>query len=107
MSYEQLELILRAITIVIILFVTNFIEPYIKSKISVTELAKLENYIRTGVRCAEQIYTPEQWAEKKAYVLSHIKALIGEVVKLDLTDEQIDTLIEGIVYEVKKDVKGK
>lgn len=102
MTYEQMEILVKALGVIMSLVITFVIKPYIDSKVSATEQAKLENYIKTGVRCAEQIFTPEQWAEKKQYVIDYVAGLLGNVVKLDLTPEEIDSLIEGFVYEVKR-----
>ena len=104
MTFEQLEIIVKAIGVVIALIVTFIIKPLIESKLSETELHKLENYVRIAVRCAEQIYDPEEWKLKKLYVLEYASGLLGDKVDLELTQEQLDTLIEGLVNEVKHGV---
>lgn len=103
MTYEQMEILVKALGVIISLVITLVIKPYIDSKVSATEQAKLENYIKVGVRCAEQIYTPEEWDKKKEYVVDYVSGLLGNLVKLDLTAEEISSLIEGFVYELKKE----
>lgn len=102
MTYEQLEILIKAVFVFVSLVVTLIIKPLIESKVSTVELEKLENYIKVGVRCAEQIYTPEQWKEKKNYVTNYVQGLLEEKIDLKLTEQQIDTLIEGCVNLVKK-----
>lgn len=103
MTYEQLEIIIKALAVIVSVIVTFIIKPYIDSKITATEQAKIENYIRIAVRCAEQIYTPEEWAEKKAYVLNYVTNILNEsnLVNIELSPADIENLIEGIVFEVK------
>lgn len=102
MSYEQLEILVKALGVLMSLVITFVIKPYIDSKISQTEQEQLLKYIETGVRCAEQIYTKEEWAEKKAYVVEYVAGILSNLVHLNLTAEEIDTLIEGMVFEVKR-----
>lgn len=102
MNYEQLEILIKAMGVIIAFVITYIIKPYIESKVSESELNKLENYIKTAVRCAEQIYTPNQWVEKKNYVTEFITKILHDKVDLSLSPEEIDTLIEGFVREVKK-----
>lgn len=102
MSYEQLEIILKAIAVLISLVITLIIKPLIDSKISITRQEELKKYIEVAVRCAEQIYTRDEWAEKKQYVLNFVTELLQTHINLELTPEEVNTLIEGIVFEVKR-----
>lgn len=102
MSYEQLEILVKALGVLVALVVTFVIKPYIDSKITVDEQEKLLRYIETGVRCAEQLFTPEEWQEKKAYVVNYVGEVLNNLVHIELTPIELDTLIEGIVHEVKK-----
>jgi len=107
MSYEQLEILVKALGVLVGLIITLVIKPYIDSKVSATEQAKVENYIKIAVRCAEQIYTVDQWKEKKEYVLNYTLDLINDcnLVDVKLTTADIENLIEGMVYAVKKEGK--
>lgn len=102
-SEQFMQIIMSIITLLGIL-ITSAVLPYIRSKISAEELDKLSYYITVAVRCAEQIYTPEQWRDKKAYVMSYIRQIIDSKLSISLTDEQLDTIVEGIVNEIKHGV---
>lgn len=102
MSYEELEILIRALMILMFMIYASIIKPFIDSKISATEQDKLLEYTKIAVRCAEQLYTPEQWTDKKRYVLARVKEALGTIFKIELTELQIETLIEGCVNEVKK-----
>lgn len=83
--------------------VSAYVIPYIKSKASAEDLEKLMNYAEIAVRCANQIFTPEQWAEKKAYVVNQVKTFMETALKVKFTDEQIDTIIEAFVNIAKQE----
>lgn len=104
MTEELFVKIILAIITIIGGLVSAYVIPYLKAKFSTEQLDTLTYYITVAVRCAEQIYTPEQWAEKKSYVTTYAKDVINDLVKINLTDEQLDAIIEGIVNEVKKKV---
>jgi len=95
------EIALAVISIISALVSAYFV-PYLRSRFSAEQLAIFERYVERAVRCAEQIFTPEEWEQKKEYVLEYSKGIINNLVKINLTDEQINTIIEGIVNEVKK-----
>lgn len=102
MSYEQLEILVKALGVLVGLVITFVVKPYIDSKVSKDKQEQLKEYIEIGVRCAEQIYTPEQWTEKKVYVVKYVGEVIKNLVHIDLSPVELDTLIEGVVHEVKK-----
>lgn len=104
MNGELLVKIVLALISICGALVTAYVIPFIKSKISSTELNKLFEYAKIAVRCAEQIYTVEQWQEKKEYVMNYVINIMNEKLHIDLSYDQIDTIVEGIVNEVKHNV---
>lgn len=102
MSSEVFTQILLAVISIAGALVSAYLVPYLKSKFTSEQLDNLAYYITVAVRCAEQIYTPEQWQEKKQYVVDYAKNIVANHVKIDLSDDQLDAIIEGIVNEVKK-----
>ena len=104
MNSELFVKIILAIISICGALVTAYVIPFIKSKISSTELNKLFEYVKIAVRCAEQIYTVEQWQEKKEYVMNYVMKIMNEKLHINLSYDQIDTIVEGIVNEVKHNV---
>lgn len=98
--------IASGIVTILVAVITSFVIPYIKSKIDSDKLEKLDYFIKIAVRCAEQIYTPEQWKEKKDYVVNYITDLINNSLHIKLTASEIDDLIEGAVYQLKHENTG-
>lgn len=85
---------------VIVLLVSAYLIPWLKTKINDEKLKELEKFCEQAVRAAEQLYTPEEYKLKKAYVLSLINEQI-EKLGLGLNEAEIDAIIEGIVNYVK------
>lgn len=81
--------------------ITAYVIPWIKAKIGSDEIEKLSWFATCAIRAAEQMFTPEQWAEKKAYVVCQLKIIMNDQLSLKLTDDQLNVIIEGIVNEVK------
>lgn len=79
-----------------------YVIPFIKTKISATEMQKLIEYVNIAVRCAEQIYTVEQWLDKKEYVMKEVIEFMNNKLRIELSYDQIDTIVEGVVNEVKQ-----
>lgn len=100
MNNEMVSVIVKAVVAVLSVLITSVVIPYIKGKIGENKYNEIKYYVEYAVRCAEQIYTPEQWQEKKAYVKEYIIHKAKEF-GIDMTEEDINVLIEGIVNEVK------
>ena len=76
--------------------VSAYVIPWIKTNVSAKDLETITFWVRFAVRCADQLFTPEQWEQKKQYVMNYI---IDKVASLGLTlsEEDINTLVEASV----------
>jgi hypothetical protein len=79
--------------------VSAFVIPWIKTNVSAKDLETIIFWVRFAVRCADQLFTPDQWAEKKKYVMAYIIEKAGEI-GINLTEEDIDVLIEACVNQI-------
>lgn len=102
MNNELFIQIVSVILTIIISIITYMVIPLLKTKATAEDMAILKEYTMRAVRCAEMIYTPEQWREKKDWVMEYITEKVNEEFSLTLTYEDINTLIEGVVNEVKR-----
>lgn len=100
MTPEMITKVTECVLTVIVLLVSAYLIPWLKTKISEGKLEELEKFCEQAVRAAEQLYTPEEYKLKKAYVLSLINEQI-EKLGLGLNEAEIDAIIEGIVNYVK------
>lgn len=100
-NYLFIKLVVSFITLMWAL-ITVMVVPYIQTKITASQMEKLNWYIQTAVRCAEQIYTVEQWREKKKYVMDKALKFLNDTLHLTLSEEDVDLIVEGVVNEIKK-----
>ena len=87
MTNELFIKIVSAILTIMVALITGFLIPWLKTKFNGSQLAQIREYTEMAVRCAEQIYTPDQWEQKKEYVLQYVTGLVNANFKLSLTDE--------------------
>lgn len=101
MTVDQMTILVKALAIVLGLVFTLVIKPAIETYVSKDEIEVYLGYIKVAIRCAEQIFTPEQWAEKKNYVYNYSVSKAKEL-GIELSEHDIDVIIEGFVNELKK-----
>lgn len=105
MDNNTINMLIKAVITCITVILTTFVIPWIKSKIDADKMVKIEEYCELAVRCAEQIYTPDEWLKKKEYVMDYISRKAHEF-GVELTIEDINNMIEGIVNSVKASNRG-
>ena len=94
MNIDLTQIILAIITLMGML-ITRYLITWIKSKTNEKQYATLVNLAKVGVYAAEQLFTTEQWKEKKAYV---VNLLEENGYTVDAT--AVDALIESMVQEL-------
>ena len=100
MTNEMITVIVKAVLAILSVFITTVLVPYIKERIGNDKYNKLVEYTKYAVRCAEQIYTPEEWEKKKQYVSQYITEKANDM-GIGLNEQDIDLLIEGVVNLIK------
>ena len=95
MQIDLTQIILAVITLIGAL-ITRYVIPWIKNKLTDHQYEVFNGLIKTGVYAAEQLYTSEQWREKKQYVVDLLKE---NGYTVDTTS--VDALIEATVRELK------
>ena len=102
MDKEIFLMVLEVVLTLAVAVITGVVVPYIRSKIETDKLSKLDYYVKLGIRSAEQIFDGDgKGEEKKKYVVNYITEIINRNLKIDITPEDLDTIIEGIVNNVK------
>ena len=87
------------------IIITSVVVPMIKANTSVKTQTIISNIIKTGVYAAQQIYTPEQWEEKKQFAMEQVtKDLEQYGVVLD--EDSISDAIEAALKEIKTAIDG-
>lgn len=87
------------------IIITSVVVPMIKANTSVKTQTIITNIIKTAVYAAQQIYTPEQWEEKKEFAMEQVtKGLEQYGVTLD--EDTISDAIEAALKEIKTAIDG-
>ena len=79
--------------------VSAYLIPWIKNNISAKDMETIIFWVRFAVRCADQLFTPEQWEQKKTYVMAYVVNM-AKKIGLNLTEQDINILIEAAVNEI-------
>ena len=95
MTIDLTQIILAIITLIGAI-ITRYLIPWIKEKTDEKQFEALKVLAKVGVYAAEQIFTSEQWKEKKQYVLDF---LTKNGYSVDAP--AVDALIESLVRELR------
>lgn len=94
--------ILKIVVSVVMALVAYYVIPYIKRRIESDKYNELLKMINVAVQAAEQsVKGKGMGALKKENVTTFIKSWLAQV-GLNITDEQLDQLIEAAVFELNK-----
>lgn len=100
MSNQMMDLIIKMVFCVISILITGYFIPWLRAKMNKEEYAELLIFIEKCVEAAEKIYTPEEWKNKKKYVLNLAEEKLDSL-GIEVTEEELNALIEGFVKAVK------
>ena len=100
MTIDLTQIILAIITLIGAV-ITRYLIPWIKEKTDEKQFEALKVLAKVGVYAAEQIFTSEQWKEKKQYVLDFLKKNGYEI-----DAPAVDALIESLVRELRIEQGG-
>lgn len=101
MSSELFVKLIVGLIGVISALISAYVIPYLKAKVDSTLMADLISFVEKCVKWANQTIPEEEWKRKKNEVTALVKDYAQQHLQFDLTDEQIDAIIEAIVYSVK------
>lgn len=80
--------------------ITTFIIPFLNKKLTAQQIENIRKAARIAVYAAEQLFTPEQWAEKKKYAQEYLRSQ-----GYDIDTVQIDAAIEAEVLALHSKIK--
>lgn len=82
--------------------VTGFIIPYIKTKISATQIEEIIKWVTKAVEAAEVLFdAPKSGVEKREYVIHFIDKMFNSKKQV-ITKDQIRVLLESAWREMNK-----
>lgn len=101
MTPEMITKITESILTVVVLLVSAYVIPWLKTKIEADKLSMLDKFIESAVRAAEQLYKESPGSVKKEYVTQLVMEKANQL-GIGLNEAEIDAIIEGIVNYVKE-----
>ena len=100
MNQELVDLVVKLVLAIASVLITGYFIPWLKSKVDSTKYNDFLSLCKQCVEAANQLYTPEEWKEKKLYVLG-IVANYAMDHNVNITNDEINAIIEGFVIAVK------
>ena len=100
-SIDLTQIILAILTLIGAL-ISRYVIPWIKSKLDDRQYEVLKTLIRTGVFAAEQLFSTQEWKEKKQYVVDLLKEN-----GYDVDIAAVDAMIESTVRELRIEQGGQ
>ena len=101
---EIVTIALRLVVAVLIAVVIPALKAWMKSKIENEKLGQIQEWARSAVYAAEQVYkqykTIDPDGEKRKHYARVAIMTVSSRLGLELTDKEINTLIEAAVNEV-------
>ena len=95
MTIDLTQIILAIITLIGAI-ITRYLIPWIKNKLDDRQYEVLATLVRVGVYAAEQLFSRDEWKEKKQYV---VDLLSENGYSIDAT--AVNALIEATVRELR------
>ncbi len=97
----DLTLIAKALIELTLTIATAILIPYLKTKWDSSKIDKMMKLIDIGVLAAEQLYTVEQWQDKKQYVQQFLWQK-----GYDIDTVEVNSAIESAVKRIKSELRG-
>ena len=104
MSNEIFLQLLTGIITIIGALISAYVIPYLKVKVNSTEMADLINFVEKCVKWANQTIPEEEFKRKKQEVFNLVSNYLQQNTSLNLSEEDLDAIIEAIVYSVKNGI---
>lgn len=80
--------------------ITSFIIPYLKTKVSVTQMEEIIKWVTKAVEAAEVLFdAPKSGNEKREYVINFIDSMFNSKKEV-ITKDQIRILLESAWKEM-------
>lgn len=97
---EMMMEILKVLVMLACILLTRYVIPWIKAKISAEQLEQVKTWVNAAVLMAQQVYDAKPGPERKAIVVDLIRGMLIKK-NIDISAEQLDTLIEAAVKAMK------
>lgn len=101
MSSAMITQIILGLILIVGAVVSSYGIPLLKSLMIKFETNRLYDFILKAVEWANQTIPAEEWERKKLEVMQKCIDYARSKISIDFTDDEIETIIEAFVIEVK------
>jgi hypothetical protein len=100
MNPDLITELTKAIVSVVLILISAYLIPWLKNYIGDDKYQTILDFAEITVRAAEKIYTVDEWAQKKAYVVNMVSRKANEL-GIEIDEKEINAIVEGAVQAVK------
>lgn len=101
---EILYEIMKVVVMITALIVTRYLVPMLKAKLDTEKLELVKLWVNQAVLKAQQVMQSESGSERKTAVMQFLQEILV-ANNISISDEQLDTLIEAAVKQMKMEAK--
>ncbi len=99
--------ILKVVVMLAVLVLMRYVIPWVKAKIGSENLEMVNMWVNAAVLMVQQVHNAKPGPERKAIVVEIIREMLIRK-NIDISIEQLDTLIEAAVKAMKmEEAKGE
>lgn len=102
---EMVMEILKMIVMLAVLIVTRYLIPWIKGQIGAKQMEEIRAWVKDTVLMAQQVHKAKPGAERKEIVIDLLREILIKK-NIDISADQLDTLIEAAVKAMKMQDKN-
>ena len=92
--------LVKLIVLILASLVTIYLIPWLQTSVDSKTMEKVKFWTEAAVNCAQQLMSDLDGADRKKAVESFLKRILDEN-HISITDEQLNTLIEAAVKQMK------
>lgn len=97
--------ILKVIVILAVTWATRYMVPLLKELIGAAKMEEIRKWVKDTVLMVQQVHEAKPGAERKEIVVDLIRKMLIKK-NIDISAEQLDTLIEAAVKAMKMQDKN-
>lgn len=97
------DIIMKAIELAIMIVAfacARYLIPWLKTRIGADQMQQITGWVKAAVLSAQQVLQAESGETRKAWVVDFLHDILTEK-GFEVSEEEIDTLIEAAVKEMK------
>lgn len=97
--------ILKVIVMLAVMLATRYLVPLLKELTGAAKMEEIRRWVKDAVLMVQQVYDAKSGPERKAIVVDMLHNMLIKK-NIDISEEQLDTLIEAAVKAMKMEDKN-